>query len=41
MDVVYEDYLAVVMLRDGNHRTAEQRRDDGNALKHAKAHWGA
>jgi 4-amino-4-deoxy-L-arabinose transferase-like glycosyltransferase len=37
MDVVYEDFLMVVMLRDANHRTSAMRRKNVSALGKARA----
>jgi hypothetical protein len=39
MDVVYEDWQSMVLVRDRNHRTAEQRLADERALRDAKASY--
>jgi 4-amino-4-deoxy-L-arabinose transferase-like glycosyltransferase len=39
MDIVYEDFNALVLFRDNNHRTADRRLRDDTALKKAGANY--
>ena len=39
MEVVYEDFEALVLFRDASHRPAYQRRENERALEKARAHF--